>query len=373
MERERAITRIIELFNIFTFTIQSHNKIGLFDKNSFSEDVMIPLLREIYGFSYLRNLNREKRNFPGFDLADDHARVAVQVTSDPSIDKVKDTLSQVSEHRLYERYDRFCILTIVKKQKAYSEKALKPYLNNRFSFAPKSDIIDFDDLVFAIKTLELNQIQRIELTLEINFTKSARYFIAQQAKPETESIILQLYLNPQAEHLLDWFHITMRLTVMNQMAKGLGSEEAESRASAVKQLESIKWYLWHGNVFKALQQIDHLETDLEEEIITGESAEKLRKALQEFHTYIENNQQWIPNYGELWRAGETISTAFVESAVDQVLSKRFVKKQQMSWSRRGAHLLLQVRTRVLNEELRDKFESWYPGLGGNSEERARAA
>ena len=71
---------------------------------------------------------------------------------------------------------------------------------------------------------------------------------------------------------------------------------------------------------------------------------------------IENNQQWIPNYGELWRAGETISTAFVESAVDQVLSKRFVKKQQMSWSRRGAHLLFQVRTRVLNEELRDNFE-----------------
>jgi len=28
---------------------------------------------------------------------------------------------------------------------------------------------------------------------------------------------LQLYLNPFAEHLLDWFHITMRLTVMNQM------------------------------------------------------------------------------------------------------------------------------------------------------------
>ena len=24
---------------------------------------------------------------------------------------------------------------------------------------------------------------------------------------------VQLYLNPQAEHLLDWFHLTMRLTV----------------------------------------------------------------------------------------------------------------------------------------------------------------
>ena len=32
---------------------------------------------------------------------------------------------------------------------------------------------------------------------------------------------LQLYLSPQAEHLLDWFHVTMRLTVMKQMSKGL--------------------------------------------------------------------------------------------------------------------------------------------------------
>ena len=184
---------------------------------------------------------------------------------------------------------------------------------------------------------------------------------------------LQLYLNPQAEHLLDWFHVSMRLTVMNQMAKGLGPEESESRAGALKRLESIKWYLWHGNVFKALQGIEHLEMDLEDETVMGESAEKLRKALQEFQTYIENNQRWIPNYGGLWRAGERISTAFVESAVGQVLSKRFVKKQQMSWSRRGAHLLLQVRTRVLNEELRDKFNTWYPGFVGNSKEPARAA
>jgi hypothetical protein len=38
------------------------------------------------------------------------------------------------------------------------------------------------------------------------------------------------------------------------------------------------------------------------------------------------------NYGERRRAGETISTSFVESAVNQVISKRMVKKQQMRWS-----------------------------------------
>src|SRR5882724_5477518 len=32
---------------------------------------------------------------------------------------------------------------------------------------------------------------------------------------------LQLYLNPHAEHLLDWFHVAMRLTVLQQTAKGL--------------------------------------------------------------------------------------------------------------------------------------------------------
>ena len=67
---------------------------------------------------------------------------------------------------------------------------------------------------------------------------------------------------------------------------------------------------------------------------------KLLKAVEEFHTYITNNAGFIPNYGERYRHGERISTGFVESTVNQVVSKRMVKKQQMRWSQRGAHLLL---------------------------------
>jgi hypothetical protein len=52
----------------------------------------------------------------------------------------------------------------------------------------------------------------------------------------------------------------------------------------------------------------------------------------------------------------------VESTVNQVISKRMVKRQQMQWSQRGAHLLLQCRTRVLNEELEEIFRGWYPQL-----------
>lgn len=39
-----------------------------------------------------------------------------------------------------------------------------------------------------------------------------------------------------------------------------------------------------------------------------------------------------------------------------------VKKQQMRWSPRGAHLLPQRRTRVLNHDLAADFGRWYPGF-----------
>lgn len=89
------------------------------------------------------------------------------------------------------------------------------------------------------------------------------------------------------------------------------------------------------------------------------------------------NEKGIPiygaNYAERYRYGETISTAFAESTINQVVNKRMVKKQQMRWSQKGAHLLLQVRTRVLNRELRDEFRIWYPSFEHGGEELPLAA
>jgi len=50
---------------------------------------------------------------------------------------------------------------------------------------------------------------------------------------------MQLYLNPEAEHYLDWFHVTMRITVMGQYVKGLKTT-AEQREEGLKLLESTK-------------------------------------------------------------------------------------------------------------------------------------
>jgi hypothetical protein len=100
------------------------------------------------------------------------------------------------------------------------------------------------------------------------------------------------------------------------------------------------------------------------------------------HNHPKNSccSTWSKRFEREWclssdasRYGEVISTAFVESTVNQVISKRMVKKQQMRWTKQGAHLLLQVRTQVLNADLRPTFEQWYPAMVSTDVPSALAA
>ena len=52
--------------------------------------------------------------------------------------------------------------------------------------------------------------------------------------------------------------------------------------------------------------------------------------------------------------------------MNAVISKRFPKRQQVQWTKRGVHLLLQIRTRALDGTLRPLFERWYPGLANDN-------
>ena len=123
-------------------------------------------------------------------------------------------------------------------------------------------------------------------------------------------------------------------------------------------------------MYKALSKID----DIESLIYTFEELypkfNQLEKAIDEFRTYIRNNAHLIPNYGERYRNGEPFTTSFVESTVNQVVSKRFCKRQQMQWSKRGAHLLLQARVKTLNREWAAVFKQRYPDLEVEESDKA---
>jgi hypothetical protein len=51
-------------------------------------------------------------------------------------------------------------------------------------------------------------------------------------------------VTPASEHVLDWFHITMRLTVLGQYARGVGHYDDDEGARLLRFLDRIKWLLW---------------------------------------------------------------------------------------------------------------------------------
>ncbi len=60
---------------------------------------------------------------------------------------------------------------------------------------------------------------------------------------------------PASEHVLDWFHITMRITVLRQFAQGLENYDEQAGQDMLHGLRRIKWHLWHGNGYRARDEI----------------------------------------------------------------------------------------------------------------------
>ena len=76
-------------------------------------------------------------------------------------------------------------------------------------------------------------------------------------------------------------------------------------------------------------------------------ANKVSRHLKDLIVYLESISCLV-NYGARRRRGEPISTAFVESAVNETVSRRMIKKQQMRGNRWTVQSFLDVRSAVLN-------------------------
>jgi hypothetical protein len=50
-------------------------------------------------------------------------------------------------------------------------------------------------------------------------------------------------ITPAAEHVLDWFHLTMRLTGHSQYARGVAHFDEAKGAHMLKSVDRIKWLL----------------------------------------------------------------------------------------------------------------------------------
>ena len=135
--------------------------------------------------------------------------------------------------------------------------------------------------------------------------------------------------------------------------RGRGCSIASSRA---------KWALWNGQLPKTRR---HLSDLLDWTWIARADLSwlaRVNRHLSELLSYLNANADSLPNYGARYRAGQAISTAFAESAVNAIVAKRMIKKQQMTWNRRTVQPFLAVRVAVLNETLEQAFRSWHAGF-----------
>ena len=118
-------------------------------------------------------------------------------------------------------------------------------------------------------------------------------------------------------------------------------------------VERLRHLLWNGHHEKACEALGRIASWAEDAVVPNEPAaeakvRRLAARCAELRAYIKNNEGALIDYGQRHRAGKPISTSRAEGTVNQLVSARMNKRQQMRCSPRSAHRVLQVRAAVLD-------------------------
>ena len=158
------------------------------------------------------------------------------------------------------------------------------------------------------------------------------------------------------EHILDWFHLSMRVHHVEQVMRGLCAFEPPLLAPLDRgqaDVERLRHLLWNGHHDKAYEALGRITSETKDAIVLNNptleaKARRLVARCTELRSYIENNEGALIDYGQRYRAGKPISTSRAEGTVNQLVSACMNKRWQMRWSLRGTHRMLQVRAAVLD-------------------------
>src|ERR1700726_3839630 len=166
------------------------------------------------------------------------------------------------------------------------------------------------------------------------------------------------WFGKKCQHRLDWFHVARRIARIEKEFLYLpyGDDFQERLAAHSANLNSMKWMLWNDGVEMAEFGMTRVRIGLFQHALAhpeanSERFEGIEAKLDELRSYLYANRESVRGYAEAYRNGERISTAHVESTVNQLINWRMCKKHQMGWSRAGAQQLLHVKTAIINGRL----------------------
>ena len=162
-------------------------------------------------------------------------------------------------------------------------------------------------------------------------------------------------------HILDWWHISMRVRDIEQALAGIYALQPTHQAGldlASTDVERLRHLIWNGYADEAgqtLWALSHLAGEVA--YLNGErlgpAGRRFLLHSQELRAYLFNNESAPIDYGTRYRAGRPISPSRAEGSVAEIANARMAKRRRMRWSPRGAHCVATVRAAVLDGRLHD--------------------
>lgn len=160
-------------------------------------------------------------------------------------------------------------------------------------------------------------------------------------------------------HILDWWHISMRVRHAEQALQGVYAQTPTHCAGldiVNYRLSRIRHPLWNGYHEEAREELFALQHLASEAVyLNGEGLRapvaRFLNHCDELRSYLRNNETALIDYGSRYRAAQPVSTSRAEGCVDEIANARMAKRRRMRWSPPGAHRVAVVRAAVLDGRL----------------------
>ncbi|HTD29645.1 MAG TPA: ISKra4 family transposase, partial [Xanthomonadaceae bacterium] len=243
-------------------------------------------------------------------------------------------------------------------------RAVRSYQVRTFEvFVAQSSNDDGEQIVFSSVRVEADrQTQQLRGELHrLGATPRTDFTILSHGADGPRSLGEAASIGPTC-HVLDWFHLAMRIQHVGQAVEGwpdITNGDRQNGTLFADAVEHARWRLWHGQMQRALDLIGDTVAALDAVAAVGPAARatagEVGAFLRGLETYVAEQAAMIIDYAAARHDAEPISTAPTESTVQWLLHRRMGARQQMRWSPLGAHMMLRVRTAVAN----DTFERDY--------------
>lgn len=233
-ERKKVFDAISHVLAITRYDIEHHQSINDLSLNIHGENYFRDVFNHVYGLN-LQNANFESFNFPSIDLIDKGNKIAYQITTTKSKEKIDKTL-EIYNREGYEDYE---VRILYLLEKAQPKPSTVTAIQSKYGIDITSRLFDYTDLIRDIEQLEGVKLQELH----------RKYFSA-QAERYTDEIALDLII----KHLLK-----EKATVKINYDDVFGTVDANQKLELNSIIDRTEYEIKKGLDYRQL--LDRLDAD----------------------------------------------------------------------------------------------------------------